>query len=193
MSRKKSPKTKDPVERAILAVHRQNALEAEQTSDHSTQKVRRPKKQTAIPVIVIDEIHDLDTGKRRPITNTYIPRLAQQYIQWAGQDDALILRDFISLHKLNKDRFYAWMEEFPELKEAHDYAKRMVGSRRERGALTKLLEKDTVLKSMAHYAQEWKDLEQWRAGLRVAIEDAKRSAEINVIMQKFVADDQEVE
>jgi hypothetical protein len=181
--RRKNEPTKGPSEKAVEAVNEANKREPVETVHPSTPQGGRPRKQNTSKVYVIDEIHDVETGLAKPILNTYIPRLARDYYQWANMDTSLVLRSFIMEKKICFDRFYAWMDKFPELRYAHEYARLAVGIRREEGSLKKKLEKDTVLKSMPMYDAEWKAIEKWRASLR--IEESSVGGTKIVIMPEF--------
>ena len=66
----------------------------------------------------------------------------------------------------------------------YESGKRFISSRREKGALRRGLAESMVMRSMPKFDRSWKELEEWRSGLRTK-EQAAGKGDIKVIMEAF--------
>ena len=70
-------------------------------------------------------------------------------------------------------KYTAWLEFM-------DYAKMVVGARRERGAILKEYDSGMIKATMPNYDPEYRKLEEWRAQIK-STEDAKKSVSLVVV------------
>lgn len=132
-----------------------------------------------------DEYYCFNTFKKKPVSKDWINLLAEKLVTWARDDDkALKLTQFYSLHGLAHSTMEKWRRKFPQLNEAAQVAKRMLGDRREIGALEKRYDASTVHKMMLHYDKSWKDVEEWRSKLK-ASEQSAAMGNIRVVMEQY--------
>lgn len=109
---------------------------------------------------------DIITGKERVVSDDWKNKLATELAEWCLQDEALKITQFLSFKKVPVDCFYRWIKTNEQLKQAHEFAMRVIGDRREIGALKKKLDGTIVSYTMPHYDKDWKDLVEWRAKLK---------------------------
>jgi hypothetical protein len=125
------------------------------TKDHNIDEkndTKNPNAENEHPQpIVIEEWFNIHTMKYHPATKRFIEQEAQKLKDWAILDDSLRLSDFYDGRGYNPETFYAWSHRFPEMKAAHDFALRRIGSRRENGALNRSFDSSTVHKTLGHY------------------------------------------
>lgn len=114
----------------------------------------------------LEDYLDLHTMRIKPVSSMFIERLAIEVMSWSTNDDAIVFRDFIDNKHIPEDAYYRWVRTYPELKAAHTLAKGRIGSRREKGAITRKFDGSSVIGSMAMYDQEWKDLLAWKSSLK---------------------------
>jgi len=99
-----------------------------------------------------------------PVSQDYLKHLACELAYWADtNEDALVFSEFFHDRKprIPKQSFYEWVKKNQFLADAHKYALEAIGNRREKGALKKKLDANTVIKSMPIYSEEWKELNEW--------------------------------
>ena len=107
------------------------------------------------------------TGDMRPMNENGFERLAIEIVQWASNDDeALKITQFMFVRGINDRVWRQWCEKSPRLKEATELAKRIIGNRREVGALKNKLNTSVVAFTMPFYDDEWKDETIRRAALK---------------------------
>ena len=79
-----------------------------------------------------------------PEKDSYRKRMMLTLLEWASQESSIEIEDFAFEMKLRTATLWDWAQKYPEFKDAYDYAKRMIGARRRKGALTKKFDKDVV-------------------------------------------------
>src|SRR5438270_779588 len=139
--------------------------------NHSTNDNKKSKKindaiqgEKPVKQLVFGEYFNIHTFLKHPVTLSFIERQAQDLRAWAMSDDALLLYDFTDQVGYSPNQFYEWCDKYPVLREAHDFALRRIGARRERGALTRQFAESTIHRTLGHYHKIWKDetLEMYR-------------------------------
>ena len=105
--------------------------------------------------VFLEEYKDLFTFKMKPVSEAFIEKLAEEYMAWAKKEDSLILSDFCDERHIEPRSFYNWCQKFDSMKEAHDYAKRRIASRRELGALNRKFSETMVIRRQHAYDPEW--------------------------------------
>lgn len=101
--------------------------------------------------LVIEEYFNVHTMKYHPATKNFVLQEAMRLKEFADLDTSLRLSDFYDFRGYNTDTFYDWCHKFPEMKTAHDYAKRRIGARRENGALFKKFDSGIVQRTLGYY------------------------------------------
>ena len=123
------------------------------------------------PVRVIDTYRDFRQALTVPVTQSTIEAIAKQYIEWAEQDDSLIISKFpLSISMLPKV-LYDWIHKYPPMAAAHEVALAMVASRREEGGLKNKLNTAIVMSQQARYDPNWWALESKRAEQRASLQE----------------------
>jgi hypothetical protein len=132
----------------------------------------------------IDDYRDMKSFRMLPMSERGIERIATELIDWAtNNEDALKMTQFYTKHGLNSHTIDRWCERVPFFREAIEHAKKIIGDRREIGALKKKYSESIVSASMAFYDPEWKALLEWRAKLARNEEDS--SGVKFVVLEKF--------
>jgi len=128
----------------------------------------------------LEDYFDLQVFKMKPITTGTIQRIAQELLDWSMKDDSIVFRDFYDNKGIPEDAYYRWVRTHETLGAAHRLAKGRVGSRREKGALTRKFDSSFIANSMPIYDQEWKDLLAWKASLK---EQTSANAPVTINLQ----------
>lgn len=114
----------------------------------------------------LEDYLDLQSMRIKPVSELFIERLALEVMEWSKLEESIIFRDFIDNKNIPEDAYYRWVRTYPNLKAAHTLAKGRIGSRREKGAITRKFDGSTIIGSMSMYDQEWKDLAVWKSSLK---------------------------
>ncbi len=108
----------------------------------------------------------------KPVSEAFLERKAQEWIAWAKiehknpEQNALRVWDFWDEQGIDYKCAYKWSKKHDTMKSAHQLVKRVIGSRREKGALTKKYDPNMVYRFMPLYDSSIKKLEEWRANLK---------------------------
>lgn len=114
----------------------------------------------------LEDYLDLQSMKMKPISEASIERISLELVEWSKQEDSLVFRDFYDNKNIPEDAYYRWINTYPILKAAHNLAKGRIGSRREKGVITRKYEASSIIGSMPMYDKEWKDLIAWKSSLK---------------------------
>jgi hypothetical protein len=118
-----------------------------------------------------------------PANDQFRDRLAIELVTWAREnEDALILDDFYDMKGISHSDVYRWYENHDGLKQAFEVAKRLIGSRRERGALKGKYNATTIHMMMPHYSTAWRETEKWRSDLR---KENEQQGNIKVMIETY--------
>jgi len=107
-----------------------------------------------------------DTLMVFPGKNDWRKRFIYTLLEWASKDDSLEITDFAIEMKMRRTTLYRWAQEHEDLKEALDFARLMIGSRRRKGALTKRFDKDVVFRDMHKYDPEWLEINKYHSDMK---------------------------
>jgi hypothetical protein len=132
---------------------------------HNTTPVKRA-------VRIVDVYRDIITGLEKPVSDAHIERLASDWIAWSNKEDSLRVTDFFLEMNIHNGIVYRWLEKFPVLKEAHTLVMQRLASRREKGALTRKYDPNTIERYQPLYDKDYRDIVEWRASLRDKSEDS---------------------
>jgi hypothetical protein len=92
----------------------------------------------------------------QPKTDQELETIAHDLILWAQQDDSIVFGDFVAISGVHNTKLCEYAKRNHTLGEALIYAKQVVGSRRERGALTNKLNANIVTITMPLYDPEYR-------------------------------------
>lgn len=132
--------------------------------------------------LFIGQYLSLKTFKYHPLTVKFVEQECVRLVEWAQLDDSLVLLDFIDSRGYSEDTFYDWCKKFENFQEAHLFAKRRIGSRREVGAMTRKFDGNFVAKMMGHYSKAWREEMMFAAKLR---EDNSKQNDIKIIIEEM--------
>jgi hypothetical protein len=153
-------------------------------NQHSTRK----KTEKVTKWVYLDEYIDFFHGKRKAISEKGLDALGQELLEYAQDEDSLVLGDFFFDKGIPETSYRQWLAKNELFNLRYQAAKKKIGSRRERGALEREFAEKTALTSMAIYDSEWKEIEKWRSSLR-SKEQAAGKADFQVVMEKFPSTD----
>lgn len=129
-----------------------------------------------------DYYTSLHTWHETPINDAWKDNLARELFVWASEnEEAYKMSQFYLAKGINNRDFARWCETHENLKIAKEAALVLIGNRREIGGLKKKLDTNIVISSMAKYDPEWKELAEWRAGLKAENEN---KAETKIIVME---------
>jgi len=111
---------------------------------------------------------NLRTGNRQDVTDQFLEDLAIKLVKWVQADEeAIVLSDFYTSLGVSYNTFYKWVQMSPVLMESRDLALEIMGARREKGAASRKYAEGIMMKSMAIYKPEWREIEKWRSDMKV--------------------------
>ena len=133
-----------------------------------------------------DQYRDLYSFMMKPVSETFVDKLAEDLIAWARDDkDALILSQFFYIKGIGYDMVQKWSHKHEKLAMAFSEAKRLIGNRREVGAVKKHFEPGMVKTSMRMYHKEWEDIEKARAELKQQQDELTSKRNIQWVLEKY--------
>lgn len=135
-----------------------------------------------------DEYFNLLLFQKVPVTDIYISRVAQDLIEWVRKDTSIVFNGFLNEMGIGCDAYYAWKERSEDLSHAHAFAMRVLAERREAGAIRKKFDSGLVSYTMPHYDKKWKELVEWREGLKAIKREQQQEGAKIVVIEKFVPD-----
>lgn len=119
-----------------------------------------------------------------PANDEFKERLALELVTWARENkNALFLDEFYDLKGIIPETVIFWSKRSEKLKEAVRTAKRIIGRRRELGAMNNELNAATVHYTMPHYSDIWREEQRIRAELKNKDIDQQRP--ITVVIEDF--------
>ena len=98
--------------------------------------------------------------------NSLAERLSKELVAWAkDDDDALILSEFYLLKGIPSASFYDMCGKYECLMAAKKVALRLIGIRREKGAIKNKFNSAMILRMQPAYDKEWYEVEERRAAI----------------------------
>lgn len=155
------------------------------------QAEKAPKKEMPPVKTYHQEYHvDLFSWGKMPVTDEYLRKFAAEWVDRAQQDeDMLLLWEFATLKRVLPDKIEDWAKRCPELKQAREMVRKIVGERREKGALKKKLDAYSVFRNQHYYDAMDKASEEWRTELKSKqAQSGASTGPITVVMPKFKID-----
>ena len=150
------------------------------TSNSNTTELKTTPKKTT----VIDQYYDMFFFKHRPVTETFLDTLAENYVKWfATNKEAILFTQFLQDQNINRSDFYRWILRSDKLQKAHEFVLMILCNRREVGAATKKYDSNMISKVHGHYSDIWVQETVRIAALTKSEEDKKQN--ITVIIDKF--------
>lgn len=136
-----------------------------------------------------EEYLSLFTFKYTPVSHETKVLMFEDYYKWAlTEKEALIAEDFCQERGIPLSTWYEWMEGTPYFKKLHAYAKKAIGSRREKLAFMNKANATIFMTSAPHYDYNapdmtWKELLEQKAALTES--SSSRSEVITVEIPNF--------
>ena len=147
--------------------------------------------QNLVKPIFLGEYFNIHTFQKYPITFNFIIQEAIRLKEWSDLDTSLKIQDFYDMRGYDPKQFYRWVNEYPEMELANQYALRRLGSRREIGAMVRKYAEATIHKVHGHYDNIWREEMRLANEARLAIADKTESR--IVIIEKFPSSSQDIE
>lgn len=130
-----------------------------------------------------DEYLNTYSLKMFPANDEFRERLGVELLEWARtKEDALIMEEFFDLRGIRDKDVHRWLNTSEVLREAYETAKRIIGYRREKGALKSDLNAGTVHITMPHYSKVWRETEKWRSELK---KENEQHGNIKVMIETY--------
>jgi hypothetical protein len=118
-----------------------------------------------------------------PASDQFKERLGVEMLEWARtNEDALIIEEYFDIRGICVDDVYRWIPACEVLAKAYEAAKRIIGYRREKGALKSDLNASTVHITMPHYSKVWRETEKWRSELK---KENEQHGNIKVMIETY--------
>jgi len=131
--------------------------------------------------IWLDEYINHRNHEKKIVTKNFLEEYAANMIKETYDNPNYItVEDLYMELGIPEGTYYKWIERYPFFREAHEYACRNLGRKREKKGLVR--EWDT-LGSMYQYSPRWQKGEEWRSSLRQ--KENKAKGDITVILEKF--------
>jgi hypothetical protein len=117
--------------------------------------------------IWLENYRDCFTFKTKPVTELFIERFFSDVVKEARNNEEVLTMEDLFLNKgVPSVTYYGWVKRYPLAKEANDFAKAIIGNRREKGALKKKFDVGMIMFSMPMYSDRWKESFEWKSRLK---------------------------
>ncbi len=93
----------------------------------------------------------------------FLDQLAEDLIEWARKEDSLKFLLFMDEIGVNERLFYKWSDRNARLKEAHSWAIRLIGARREIGTIKGQYREKPIMHTLHQYDPDWKAADEYHA------------------------------
>ena len=114
-------------------------------------------------------------------------RFIYTLLEWSTKEDSVEITDFALEMKMRRQTIYEWASRYPDLKDALDFARLQIGSRRRKGALTRKFDKDVVFKDMHKYDPEWLEINRYHSEMKTEESKQAHTFIINDTKPKIVS------
>lgn len=114
--------------------------------------------------------------------------LANDMLTWAHQESSFAIEDFPLSKGYSPHKFYKWINHNEYFADALEFARYMVGSRREKAAREKRADSTIILKTMPLYNYEFKELLMDK----IKKHQEERSGNVMVVLDNFKGELKEV-
>lgn len=132
--------------------------------------------------VLLAEYYNIHLMQVSPVTQGFLEREAKGLMDWSRQEDSLRIHDYTDMRGYPPIEYYRWVDAFPVLKIAHEYAMRRIASRRELGALTRKYSEKAVSWTLGHYDKIYKEEIQYFLRLK---EDLNKQQDIKVVIEQI--------
>jgi hypothetical protein len=139
---------------------------------------------------ILDEYKSFMFQKDVKVPDKFLDQLAEDLIDWARKDDSLKFFQFLDDIGVNDTLFRSWMARNDNLKEAHAWTIRLLGNRRELGAMTGKYREKMVMHTMHQYDPEWKQADEWHFS---KLKDANTPEWVELRLNTITVDKKDVE
>lgn len=97
---------------------------------------------------------------KRPWLDSEWESISEAIVEWAQKDESLFLQEFPLMHGYSPTKFLKWVELNETFSNAVDYARNMLGMRREGRAMTGEIDKSMVITLMPLYNPEYREYKE---------------------------------
>jgi hypothetical protein len=101
----------------------------------------------------------------KPVTEELLELIAQKLIQWVEDEENISLTNFKRELGMRDKDYAVWLERSEKLKEAHGWAKMILGARREEQACKRQLDASMIKHTLYQYAPEYKEAAEYHSKL----------------------------
>ena len=148
------------------------------TSEHIT-----PESVPAL--LVFDEYLDMISFETAIFSSTTALKWAKEIRDYAMKPDSFKVEDFFYEKGVHPEDIRRLRKNYEVLDKAFTYAKVIIGSRREKGAIKNDYNYGMIASSMSMYDPEWKANAEWKAQL--TRDNDKHSGNVNVIIERYAS------
>jgi hypothetical protein len=135
----------------------------------------------------VEDYTDCFSFREKPITESFIERLSKELVEWSLLENSLVLGQFYGSKGILRKTFYRWVEQYPKIAQAHEFAMCQLATKREIGGLTRKFDPNFAMNSLPMYDSAWRENVEWKSNLRKQEEQQQRVVvEISDLSKKGV-------
>jgi len=119
---------------------------------------------------------------QKPVNLEWLRNLIIDLIKWAKTcPEALRIDMFFADRGIPMSTYYKWRKTHEFVERSHTLALRLIGMRRERGAIYKEFDSGMIRTTMHHFMEEFKHDEEWRAKLKTSVLEEENGTKYVVV------------
>ena len=160
------PKSKTDV--AVKYVRKEKKREEEKVECDGLKKSERESVKLT-KTYDFDEYLDMKSCSRKITSEAWAEKMARTLVDWVeNNENALKMTEFYQHIGMYQTDFCILANKYPLLKKAQQYARMVIGTRREIGAITRKFDPGTTNYTMPHYDPDWREMVEWRSSLKAS-------------------------
>lgn len=147
-------------------------------SKHNTIKVEPPK-------IAFDQYFDYIDFREKPVSENFIMRLAQEFVEWAFHSNGHKVSQFFKAKGIDSRTYYRWYDKYPKFADAYDFGLQVLGDKRETMMLEGKYKEKPIMHRMHAYDPEWVKSDNYHSELKTDQDNSdKKYTTIDSILLK---------
>jgi hypothetical protein len=137
---------------------------------------------------------NMTTLTKQIATQVWAEKMATKLVKWVEEsEDAVTLTEFYrSIGVLSQD-FCELSRKYPILEKAQEYARMVIGDRREKGMIKRKFDSGSTAFMMPHYSYDWKKIIEWRASLKQPAGESGKTRVQYVVIPEIKPEENQLE
>jgi hypothetical protein len=126
----------------------------------------------------------------KPVTDELLELIAHKLVQWVEDEEEISLGKFKRKLGMGDSDYARWLDRSDTLRSAHEWAKMVLGDRREEQACRKQLDAGMIKHTLYQYSDSYKQAAEFHSKLSRRESEGVSSGTTFVVLPKIESDEQ---